>query len=613
MRKFFLGKWLLFFLCVLFLFTGQAPRMAGGSARSLLHASQKSWKDGRFDESLSFSQQAQKQAMQENDTLLRVAAMRQIGKYYARNGYTEKAIAILDSVIDASAWIGSLHHEIFLARGERADIEARLGEFDNCISRYQAILNDCKALAPGDTLRPIIFQWAGQAYSYIESYDSALYYCHHALELFEKRYPSGNRLDIAYVENALGIIYSNIDKPHESVKHYQRAAEILSRMLRPGHAHVLQVRSNAAVQYQSLGQPWKAVEQFQKNLPYIDSVKPAIKYATLYNYAGALNSVGDCYEALKYLDQAEAIIRQWPDLQPDGLNRIYYTRSAALQGLSRYEEALRYIRMSIEADVAVFGKDNSQLVQDYSRLGTIYFLMGNYPEAITAQKKAIRIAEIHLAPYSMRKAWAWELMGEAQLNAKKYEDALLSLHTAEKIYISGGMQWNLVDTYRQMAVTWLSKGNADSSISYFERAWKIAMPDLPFQLSPDSQTYSMWRNTLLPALFEEMADWNDSLYRRSGVFDYQLAQLACLEARIAVTDSQRYYYESSESRLTQAADQRRILEKALSVCNDLYMETGAEVYIKKAFQLAEQGNRINYARISKPDRPCVFREYQTPF
>ncbi|MEZ4777674.1 MAG: CHAT domain-containing tetratricopeptide repeat protein [Bacteroidia bacterium] len=589
MRNFFSGKWPLLYLPVLLLLTGQVSDQSANTARGLLHASQKSWADGNFDQALSLSLQAQKQATTEADTFSLIVAMRQIGKYYARNGYTTQAIATLDSVIAFANWIGPLHHEIFLARGERADIAARLGEFDSCISQYQVILNDCKALPPDDTLRPILFQWGGQAYSYVEAYDSALHYCHLSLDLLKKLYPSGNRLDIAYVENALGIIYSNIDRQDESAQHYQRAAEILTRMLRPGHPHVLQVRSNAAVQYQSMGQPWKAVEQFQKNLPYIDSVKPAIKYATLFNYAGALNSVGDCYESLKYLDQAESIIREWPDLQPDGLNRIYYARSAALQGLSRYQEALRYIHLSIEADVAVFGQDNSQLVQDYSRLGMIYFLMGNFAEAITAQKKAIRIADIHLEPFSMRKAWAWESMGEAQLNAKKYEDALLSLHTAEKIYISGGTQWNLVDTYRQMAVTWLCKGNADSSISYFERAWNIAMPDLPFQLSPDSQTYSMWRNPLLPALFEEMADWNDSLYRRSGVFDYQLAQLACLEARIAVTDSQRYYYESSESRLTQAADQRRILEKALSVCNDLYMETGAEVYIKKAFQLAEQG------------------------
>lgn len=588
MRTFFSKIWLFLSLPFLFFLTGQIPDQGNQSAKGLLKASQKSWAEGHFDQALSLSIEAKKQAKAETDTLSLIMAMRQIGKYYARNGYTDQATVMLDSVISLANWIGPLHHEIFLARGERADVEARIGEFDRCIKRYEEILRDCKTLSPNDTLRPIMFQWAGQAYSYIEAYDSALHYCHRSLELFEKLYPSGSRLDIAYVENALGVIYSNIDRQEESVRHYQRAEEILSRLLRPGHAHVLQVRSNAAVQYQAMGQPWKAMAQYQKNLPYIDSVKPAIKYATLFNYAGALNNIGDCYESLKYLDQAEAIIREWPNLQPGGLNRIYYTRSAALQGLKRYEEALRYIRMSIETDVKVYGKDNSHLVQNYSRLGMISLLMGNYAEAVAAQKQAIRIADLQLAPYSMRKAWAWEALGEAQAKMGEHRQAIQSLHTAEKIYINGKMEWNLVDTYRNIAVAWQHLGNQDSTLLYFQKSWKTAMPGLPFQLSPDSLTYHHWRNAQLPALFEDLAGLNEWLYEHSPEKKHIAARLACLEAYIAVADSQQYYFESAESRQTQAADQRRIVEQALSSCLLLFRETGGENYVKKAFQLAEQ-------------------------
>ncbi|MDX2245815.1 MAG: CHAT domain-containing tetratricopeptide repeat protein [Bacteroidia bacterium] len=588
MQIFFSGKGLLFFLLILFLLTGQTPDKGVDTASDLIRASQKAWAGGYYNSALSLSLQAKKQAKIEKDTLSLIMALRQEGKYYARNGKPAEAEIVLDSVINAGAWIGPLHHEVFLARAEKADVKAEQGDMTLCIKLYQEILRDCRVLPPDDTLRPILFQWAGQTYANVEKYDSAIYYCQQASELFTRLYPSSIKPEFAYTENALGYIYADLENHREAIRHFEKALQILSQILRPGHSHILQIRSNIATQYKALGMPRKALERYEMNFPYLDSILPAKKLSTLLNYAAALNMIGDYQTALNYLDQVENLLTKSPNLRPSEWGTLHYTRSAAYQSLGRYEEALEYAQKTIDANTVFYGPGNSELVMDYMRKGTIYFQMKKYPESLAALKKALTIAEKKLEPYSMRRAWVWEALGETQREMGQNHPAIQSFRTAAKIYIAGQSEWNLTDTYRNLALTWQNLGNNDSAYFYFQQAWKIALPEFAFQPAPNSLVYGVWTNAQVPALLEAMGNFSELQYRQTGEIDHLQEAFASYQAYIAVTDSQRYYYETSESQQYKADQQRPVVEKSLEICQKLYSLTQSDPYIQAAFRIAEQ-------------------------
>lgn len=587
MRILFSKKPFLLFLLVVPLLSGQMSIERPGAAALLVKKAQNRWAAGNFDEAFALSQQAREKACVEADTLSLLTAQRQIGKYYARNGFLDEAEATLDSVIASSQWIGPLHHEILMARGERADIEAWRGDFGRCVALYQDLARDCKSLAPNDTLRPLVFQWVGQAFAYIDQYDSALSYCHQSLEAFA-RLGRPEKADVAYTENALGIIYFELDQPEEAIRHLDRALDILSRVLRPGHSHVIQVRSNTAVQYQSLGLPWKSIELYKTNLMYLDSLKPTAQLSTLFNYASALTMVGDYHETLRYLDQAEALMHARPGLRPDGLNKVHYARAAALESLKQYEQSLLSIQAAIASDLLVYGPDHSQLVVDYLRLGTVYSHMHNYPEAIQALQKALNLAVRVLDPHAMRTGWIWESMGEAQTGMGAAGEAIQSYRQAVRIFQAGRMEWNLVGTYRDMATAWQQIGNPDSNLVCLQKAWRIAMPDLPFQPAPSSDAYAYWMDTQLAGLLEVQGKSMEWRYAQSQNLTDLEAALASYEAFLAVSDSQRYYYEARESQQQHLRDQRAIVEKGLAICHELYQQHGDKAYLRRALLMTEQ-------------------------
>lgn len=570
----------------------QIPQQPLGDAAGLLKQARDQWAKGYFEEAYHLGRKAQSLAAVERDSVTLLAAMRQAGKYFARNGFLDEAEATLDSLIARADWVGDTHPEIFLAKGERAGLEAYRGNFERSVAMHQALVQDCNALAPEDTIRPLIYQWTGQAFGYVEAYDSALFYCHKALEIFQELYPQG-KVDIAYIENALGVLYSEVDQIETSIQHYERASAMLDRFLRPGHSHVIQVRSNAAVLYQSLGLPWKALELYRINLTYLDSLKPAVQYATLFNYASTLIMVGDYHESLRYLDQAEALFIAQPGLRPDGISRIYYARSSANQSLGKYESAIEYINVVIQNDLELFGPTHSGLVLDYMRKGTIYEQMGNYEAAASAMEEALRAAQLSLEPHSMRIGWVWESMGRIQRLLGRPALALKHFAKAEEIYHLAHMEWNLTDTYREMAEAWQHLGNPDSTLAYLQKAWTNASPDLPFQAAPNAQIFAQWTNTQLPSLLKYQGEIMDWRYEQTSDPNFLRAALACYEAFIAVTDSQRHFYEAGESQQVKVNAQRPVIERALARAHELYLLEQDPDYLHFAFAMVEQGKSSN--------------------
>ncbi len=568
--------------------TGQQIPHPTPVPETLLERGQRLWVNGDFDSAYVVYRQAQAAAVSSRDTLSLTASLRQSGKYLARNGYLDEAELTLDSAIAFASVVGSLNTHVLAARCERADVEASRGKLEATVGLYRTILHDCEQLPPSqDSLHAVLYSWYSNALSTNGDLDEALVNAQKSLDILQRVLPK-DHLEIAFAENSLAVIYSYLDQTETAITHMERALAIFETRLRPGHSYIVRARSNLSAMFRDRGLPWEALEMIRNNLPLLDSLSPSAQFFTLYNCATNQIVIGDFRQGLHTLDRLELFLKEHPNVRADGLSLLYYERGAAYQSLGQYDSALICIRATLAQDAKVYGKQHEQLTMDYFREGKILSLMGNQDAAIVSLNKALNLAEQHLEPFALRKAWILEGIGEVNLLQKKPQEALLIFAKAIHIYQQLEAKWNLTDSYRGLANAWREIGNTDSNQFYLRLAWQYVVPEIAFSPAPGPEVNAFWARTTLSGMLHDQGLGMEMRHAASGSMRDLQAALACYRAEIAVADSQRRYFESAGSRQDLAASQLTVVEKAISLDLKLYEATGEEGLLKDAFALAEK-------------------------
>ncbi len=548
--------------------------------------------EGQFVEAYAMAREAQRLAAAAGAPLLLADAMLEQGKYLARNGFSEEATAVLDSLLAMEASLGSQHPTLLVARAERADVAYLSGQMEEHLARYQSLAADCERLpATADSLRGVLFQWVGEAFAIHDSLETALRYVGRSLEHVQRALPP-DHLQLAYSHNSLAVIHNHRGEPEAAMFHLEQALRIFQQRLRPDHSHLIQVRSNLASLYLNDGLMWEAIRVLEENLPLLENVSQRAQYSSLYKYATARNMVGDHETALAYLDQTEALILARPGLDPEAPGNIAYLRAAACQYLGENEAALKHIDAGIRSLTDLHGKNFSPLLTDFLRRGTVLTNMKRYPEAIAALEEALRLAHRQQPLHAMRTGWVWESLGKIYLRQAHFHQALGCFRQAAALFSQPNAQWNLCDTYSHMAQAWRSLGSPDSNQYYLEKAWQFALPELPYQQNPGDQILAYWHRTSLPTLLREQAESLHDRAMQAGAGGCEEAQAAaaCLKACVALADSQAFYFDMPGSR--RASHQARTEPLALLAAWEQDFSSLAPCYSSQAeaiFLLAEAG------------------------
>ena len=583
---------------LLILFSGQTPILEEKTASDLIHKGNSQWVAGYFDSAYVSYRMAQRLALQEADEKDLATALHLSGKYLTRNGRLDEAEATLDSAIAMSDLVGPLFPEIVLARCERSFVEIFRGNFLPAIERFEAIVLDCEALPPSeDSLRAKVYHRMGNVYAIHEQFPQALEYCSKALEI-RKRILPANAIVIGHSENSLGAIKSWMDRYEESLAHYQRAVDILSKKLRPGHTALIQIKTNMAVLFEDLGLFWEALEMHRENLPFLDDLSPEAQYSTLFNYAATLSSVGDHDEALRYIDATEAYIKQYPDLRPETQALIYAERSRLYLAMEQYELAYTSIEEAIRETEQTLGPGSARLIGHYTRKGSLLAELGRDRESIHAFDTAMRIAGLYPESHAVSRGIALEFKGEVLIRQGNALSGLKSLKKALAIYRDSA-PWHLPDGYSKLAAAWRSIGNWDSAFAMHHLAWKSVAPVLPFQLSPGPEIREYWTHTQLQPTLEEQGNSLLEYYAATKDPQFLEAGLATFEAALAVADSQRHYYESRTSKQLSRQYQLPVYETAIDMAAELFQLTGDTAFIRRSFGLAEKsksGNLLDHLK-----------------
>ena len=82
-----------------------------------------------------------------------------------------------------------------------------------------------------------------------------------------KRIFPPDHIEIAYSENAMGLVSGYLDQYEASLRYYLAAEAIFSNHLPPSHPNLVQIRTNIATYYADMGQFWLSLQYHKQNLP----------------------------------------------------------------------------------------------------------------------------------------------------------------------------------------------------------------------------------------------------------------------------------------------------------------------------------------------------------
>ncbi|MEO0585492.1 MAG: CHAT domain-containing protein [Bacteroidota bacterium] len=393
---------------------------------------------------------------------------------------------------------------------------------------------------------------------------------------------------MAYTENSLGVAYNWLEDYEASLTHYQNAYDILQKKFRPSHTQLNQIKTNIAVLYEDLGLFWEALHLHRETLTYVDELTPDAQMATYFNLASTLGVVGDATEALFYLDQAEELVAQYPNLNPLMKGKIQSERGGAHFSLGAVDTALKYTLASIRETSQLLGADHEENIIEYIRLGNYYSELEQFTLADQHFRRAIEIAAKAYPKGNVIRGWAWEFFAENLLKQERNIEGLTALDSAERSYQVGSASWGLGDVNWKRARAYRQLGAWDKAFDMHEKAWQVVVPELPYSRKPEESISVYWDRFPVPYLLLEQAETLLQYGRTKQDLATQEAAWACLHTYLMVKDSHRHYYEAPDSKQQGIEEQRVAVEKMLELAMSLYEQQDDPEILSRSWEWAEK-------------------------
>ena len=244
--------------------------------------------------------------------------------------------------------------------------------------------------------------------------------------------------------------YACLGAVYNQTGQYERAVEQAQ--------HALSLDPNDDDTYRALALSYEKLKRFDDaEATYRQSIAMRPQYAAAYNWLGSF-----LYTRGRYPEAIQAF-RQSTELAPDNY-RSYYNLGGALTSAGRYEEAIPPLERSIaiRSSAAAF-----------ANLGTVYFYLGNFPQAAQAYEKAVQLDRQDSSMLgNLAEAYYW-IPGKQQQAQATYRAAISQSEKQLKINPREVERVSEIGIFHAMlgdnaqAKTWTARAlNMDSSDPY---------------------------------------------------------------------------------------------------------------------------------------------------
>ena len=410
---------------------------------------------------------------------------------------------------------------------------------------------------------------------YKESINSA----HKSLNLFILEKDS---LRIASSLNLIGVGFYFLAN-YDSTKIYYKKSYELKKRLKADNNELAISSYNLAMAYEDLEETDKALNFYKQaeiyllkdkeNLSFLSDVYVGI--AHLYFYKK------DIDKAEKYAEKAlDEGLKFYGEFNPN-MTFVYTSYANILESKKKYKESITLLKKSLKIRENTYGKYHKWTCESYYDLANAYVLDKQFDQAEKHYKKAIEIGEKSnsFQYLSNAKTALAKMYCDQNINNDKAED-LLNNALKHKLSIFGIKNEIVAENYLYLAQ---NAANIDKEEPFFKY----------INLTLTASNYNKENLFNLIAPFEALealviqGDWYQKKFKQTNNIELLKEKYHLIDQELKLIIFSQNNFSSEKSKISFANDYRKVFEKGLNTCWELYNKTNEKKYLEKAFELSE--------------------------
>ncbi len=410
---------------------------------------------------------------------------------------------------------------------------------------------------------------------YKESINSA----HKSLNLFILENDS---LKIASSLNLIGVGFYFLAN-YDSTKIYYEKSYELKKKLKADDYELAISSYNLALAYEDLEETDKALELYKQAEIYLIKDKGNINFLTdvyvgiahLYFYKK------DIDKAEKYAEKAlDEGLKSYGEFNPN-MTFVYTSYANILESKKKYKESISLLQKSLKIRENTYGEYHKWTCESYYDLANAYVLDKQFEQAEKYFKKAIEIGE---------KSNSFQYLSNAKTAlAKMYCNQNINNNITENLLISA-LQYKLsvfgikneivAENYLFLAQNAINRNDEESFFKYIN-------------LTLIASNYNKENLFNLVAPFEALdalviqGDWYYNKFNETNNIELLKENYNLIDQELRLIKFSQKNFSSEKSKISLANDYRKVFEKGLNTCWELYNNIQEEEYLEKAFELSE--------------------------
>jgi tetratricopeptide (TPR) repeat protein len=358
------------------------------------------------------------------------------------------------------------------------------------------------------------------------------------------------------VYNSLGVINMLEGRYSISLDYYSKA-EMITLQKEQQTSDLASIYVNKALVLIIIKAYDRAIEYLEKSIRIYNEVATKNDTVILKNLATAYLNIGLAYYELKEykvaLDYLEKSEKLKSENRFDGLPLVYLNLAKTFAKTGEVNDAEKYFQKSISGFKSEFGNDYNRLPDAYFDFGLYLRSIGRFDESLDAHRKALFICLKNFGP----------------------KHTLVSL------------------AYKHIGDYYFYQNEADSSLYYYQRsliaiAKDFNNTDIFENPSIDSAIFNIRLLDNLKSKARALDLYSSRQGSPGSRIRTELAGLRTIDLGIQLIDRIRNSYQTEESRIYLAENEKETYMFAVQLARRLYEITGERSYIQQMYDIAGQ-------------------------
>jgi len=322
-----------------------------------------------------------------------------------------------------------------------------------------------------------------------------------AIEYYEKAIEAAKKVQrtsphLVFWLSRLGVSYIQTSQENKAIETMEECVKLAGELYGPEHIKTSDILQNLGTAYLIVGRMNEAQKAFEESFDALkkhlgtmkDGPETAMERAVILNKGGQhLASSQKHDEAYDWFQQClESLTKSGQKNDTLLAGTLGFIGSTAIQ-LGKYDEALEFLKRSIDLNVSLSGEDNVSLLPLRKEYGDLLMRKGELEEALSNYEKSIRILRDNMS--DINPAFENQVllaMGNCHFGLKRYQEAVEKFQESIKLLEKAGVpsaNLGYISASISLSIAKETLGEREEAKLYAIKALKLAeelgIPDSP--------------------------------------------------------------------------------------------------------------------------------------